>query len=396
LAQAANRRYTDWIVPVDASRDIGLVLAGGGARGAYQAGVLRALADCYPDLGIRILAGVSAGAINTAFLANHEGRFVDATEGLCELWSNLHTEDVVRVQPTRLLSNVVKWGVRLGSGGALQREHTHTGMVDSAPLREMLARVLGVAAGDNRLPGFERRLANGSLKALAITTTSYATGHAVTWVGGSAMERVHGVRQQRPCQLTLDHVLASSSLPLFFPAVRLPDGWHGDGGIRETAPLSPAIHLGADRILAISPRRNRSDVSPELELVDQYPPPAQILGILMNSIFLDMLDEDAKRLDRINQILLNGTPHDRQGFRPIRLLVVRPSADLGKMARDYEHELPSAFRYLTRGWGTRQANGSDALAMLMFEAAYTRKLVELGEADGHARAAEFRQFLEEP
>jgi NTE family protein len=370
-----------------------LVLAGGGARGAYQAGVLRALASRHPELQVPILAGVSAGAINTAFLANHTGSFLDATEALCELWSNLHTEDVVRVQPVKLLADVMRWGVRLGSGGALQGGHVHVGMVDPAPLRGTLQRVLGVAPDSPRLPGFERRLAAGKVKALAITTTNFATGHAVTWLGGGALERQHGVRVQRPCHIGLDHVLASCAIPLFFPAVRLEDGWHGDGGVRETAPLAPAIHLGADRILAISPRRNRINVSAELEFAERYPPPAQILGVLMNSIFLDMLDEDAKRLDRINRMLARVPVEEREGFRPIRLLVIRPSADLGKLAREYEHELPSGFRYLTRGWGTRQAQGSDALAMLMFEAAYTRRLVEIGEADGAARLDEFSEFL---
>jgi NTE family protein len=256
-----------------------------------------------------------------------------------------------------------------------------------------LRRVLGIEQDSNSLPGFERRLKNGQLKAMAITTTNYATGHAVTWLGGGSLERQHGVRVQRPCQLTLDHVLASCAIPLFFPAVRLADGWHGDGGVRETAPLAPAIHLGADRILAISPRRNRLNVSPEMQLIEQYPPPAQILGILMNSIFLDMLDEDAKRLENLNRTLSRLPFEEREGFRPIRLLVVRPSADLGKLAREYERELPSGFRYLTRGWGTQQAHGSDALAMLLFEAAYTRRLVEIGEADGAARLDEFSEFL---
>lgn len=375
------------------SNTLALVLAGGGARGAYQAGVLRALAERHPDLNVPILAGVSAGAINTAFLANFTGSFLEATEGLCELWSNLHTEDVLRVQPWKLLGDAMRWGIRLGTGGALQSEQTHTGMVDPAPLRATLKRVLGVPDGSTRLPGFEQRLASGQLKALALTTTHYATGHAVTWLGGASLERQHGVRVQRPCQIGLDHVLASCAIPLFFPAVHLADGWHGDGGVRETAPLSPAIHLGADRILAISPRRNRINVNPELELVEHYPPPAQILGILMNSIFLDMLDEDAKRLDRLNSMLQRLPEHEREGFRPIRLLVVRPSADLGRLAREYERELPSGFRYLTRGWGTRQAQGSDALAMLLFEAAYTRRLVEIGEADGTKRLDEFSEFL---
>jgi NTE family protein len=215
----------------------------------------------------------------------------------------------------------------------------------------------------------------------------------VTWVGGKCKEWHQGVRLQRPSQITLDHVLASAAIPLFFPAVRLADGWHGDGGIRQTAPLSPAVHLGADKILAISPRRNRGLVKLDPEDADRYPPPAQILGILMNSIFLDMLDHDAERMDRLNSLIERVPPEQRNGLRPIKLFNIRPTADLGKLAREFERELPRGFRYLTRGWGTKQSQGSDALAMLLFEAEYTRRLVEIGEADGEARLDEFSEFL---
>jgi NTE family protein len=369
------------------------VLAGGGARGAYQAGVLSALAKRHPNLRIPVMAGVSAGAINTAFLGNHEGSFAEATERLSDLWRNLRTDKVIRVQPGRLVGSALRWGIRLGAGGVLPPPEQGGGMVDPAPLRATLSALLGAHPETAILQGLERRLESGDVQSLAITTTSYATGHAVTWVGGKCKEWHQGVRLQRPSRITLDHVLASSAIPLFFPAVRLADGWHGDGGIRQTAPLSPAVHLGADKILAISPRRNRALVKLDPAHAERYPPPAQIVGILMNAIFLDMLDHDAERLERLNSLIDRVPPEERNGLRPIKLFNIRPTADLGKLASEFERELPRGFRYLTRGWGTKQSQGSDALAMLLFEAEYTRRLVEIGEADGEARLDEFSQFL---
>ncbi|MCA9603785.1 MAG: patatin-like phospholipase family protein, partial [Myxococcales bacterium] len=169
--------------------------------------------------------------------------------------------------------------------------------------------------------------------------------------------------------------------------------WHGDGGVRMTAPLSPALHLGAERILVVATRRARPRDIPESQLPEPYPPPAQIAGILMNAVFLDMLDYDAMNLDRVNELVRALPEEHRQGLRPVELLVIRPSMDLARLSREYEHLLPASFRFLTRGWGTRDLASPDTLSMLLFEAEYAKRLMELGESDASARMDEIARFV---
>lgn len=371
--------------------ELAIVLAGGGARAAYQAGVLRAVSRRFPDLTVPIFTGVSAGAINSAFLANHAGNFHDAVTELCELWGALRTDKVINVQFGRLLGRALGWGLRLGFGGRAPAPAAR-GMVDTAPLRTLLREVLCTGESTS-LPGVERKLASARLRALALTSTNYETGQAITWVAGSDPNWQRGVRQSRACRMSIDHVMASAAIPLFFPAVRLDDGWHGDGGVRQTAPLSPALHLGARRILAISPRRSRADVSGLVQQEPPYPPPAQILGILMNAVFLDNLDHDADAMQRLNDVLLGLAPEQRQGLIPVDLVVVRPSADIGRIAGEYEHTLPASFRYLLRGWGTQDAPASDSIAMLLFESEYTRRLMDIGERDGETRLPDIERLV---
>jgi NTE family protein len=191
----------------------------------------------------------------------------------------------------------------------------------------------------------------------------------------------------------VDHIMASAALPLFFPAVRIGDDWHGDGGIRLAAPLSPALHLGAGRIIAISTRYVGSRAEAEAPMTVGYPPPAQVLGVLMNAIFLDVIDQDVLRLERLNRLLRRLPEDQRDGLRIVDLLVLRPSRDLGRLARDYEPRLPRAFRVLTRALGTRQTLSPDALSLVMFQGDYLRRLIELGEEDAEARAEEIDRFI---
>jgi NTE family protein len=191
----------------------------------------------------------------------------------------------------------------------------------------------------------------------------------------------------------VDHVLASSALPFLFPAVQVDGAWYGDGGIRLTAPLSPAVHLGARRILAVSTRYARSRDEADRPAITSYPPPAQVAGVLYNAIFLDQLDSDAYQLRRINNLIAQLPKTQRDGLRHIELLMVRPSVDLGRLANEYEPELPRAFRFLTRGLGTRETRSNDLLSLLMFQNDYVTRLVELGEADAAARRPEIERFL---
>jgi NTE family protein len=188
-------------------------------------------------------------------------------------------------------------------------------------------------------------------------------------------------------------VLASSALPLFFPAVQVEDEWFGDGGIRLTAPLSPAVHLGARRILAISTRYGRNRAEADDPAVLGYPPPAQVAGVLLNAIFLDQFDGDALRLELLNKLVRSLPEGRRAGLREIELHMLRPSSDLGRLANEYEARLPRTFRFLTRGLGTRHTRSNDLLSLLMFQGDYLRALLELGERDGEARAGEIDRFL---
>lgn len=367
------------------------MLGGGGARAAYQAGVLQALSEELPNLRIPILTGVSAGALNATYLANTRASFAEAVLEMVELWSNIKSSDVITTRGAPLVANALRWGVRLFSGGSDPMPPTR-GMVDTDPLREFLVRKLS-ASPDGRLPGVEANLRAGQVEALAVTSTNYASGQAISWVAGEAAKMwERPLRRSERCAMTVDHIMASASLPLFFPAIKLGEHWHGDGGIRLTAPLSPALHLGANKILVISTRRVPAKSPAADANCSTYPAPAQILGTLMNAIFLDNLDFDAANLVRINE-LLECAQGELNDLRPVELLVVRPSADLAAIAGEHEFELPGALKFLTRGWGTRQTKTPDSLAMLLFESGYTRQLIELGRTDARAQMDALVAFI---
>ena len=377
------------------SSDLAIVMSGGGARAAYQVGFLRFLAKSYPNLSIDIITGVSAGAINAAFLACSPGNLEDRAQNLFTLWSQLRINDVFNVGTTDLAKRVLYWGFRLLSGGSNGRSLTAQGLVETDPLRQLLTNALN--AKDGVLTGIDKNLQEGNLKAVALTASSYTTGQSTTWVRGREIklwERAQ--RKSINCPLKVEHIMASAALPLFFPAVQVNEAWFGDGGIRLTAPLSPAVHLGADRILAISTRYPKRREEADLPAVDGYPPPAQVAGSLLNAIFLDQFDGDALRLERINQLISDLPEEQRGGFRPIELLVLRPSRDLGELANKFETSLPPAFRFLTRGLGTRETRSNDLLSLVMFQSDYLNHLLALGESDAHARKDEIAALLQLP
>ena len=367
-------------------------MTGGGARAAYQVGVLRYLARRHPALEVPYLTGVSAGAINAAYLAGRSGTFAEGVAGLEALWSQLRMEHVIRVGVPSLVARLLRWGLCLVSGGAGAVPQS---MVDTAPLRRFLEGHLCAGGGSHEIGCIGRNIASGRIEALAMTTTSYGSGRSTTWVQGRDVALWdRPLRTSAACTFTVDHVMASAALPLLFPAVRLEEEWHGDGGIREMAPLSPALHLGARRILAIATRSSALPSTPAASgAVGTYPPPARVAGLLLNAVFLDALDHDAIQMNRINEILERVPDPLRNGLRPVDLLVMRPSQDLGVIAAEHEPELPRFLRYLMRGWGTRQRQGSDPLALLMFEPGYVRRLIDLGERDAAARADEIERFL---
>lgn len=372
-----------------------LVLAGGGARAAYQVGCLRAIARRVPDYRPKILTGVSAGAINAAHLASHRGGFETAVESLCKLWLALDTEKVFRTEARHLLLNMGASALPLVSGGRLGKRRLR-GMVDTEPLRAYLESALHIEHGN--LKGVRQNIEDGLLDALAIITTNYETGRSTAWVESKIATDLGGgqLRVERG-RIGLAHIMASSALPLFFPAVAIGHAWHGDGGIRLTAPLSPALHLGATRILAVSPRMRPPDPAtlPTLPELPDYPSPGQIGGVLMNAVFLDALDYDALQMNRINRLLESIPEASRTAaaLRPVDVLVLRPSCDLGALARKNEFRLPRAFRFFEKGLTNSHAKSSDVLSMVIFEPEFLRELIDLGERDTLARGDEIEAFL---
>ena len=376
-----------------AHSDLGVVMGGGGARAAYQVGFLRHAAKHSPDLQIPFIHGVSAGAINAAVLASHHGTFAQAVDELSTLWRDLTVDQVFRIDTRSLLLNSIRWLGRLGGGGVRSDLLNVRSLVDTSPLDAYLSEALH--AVDRELTGVQYNLDHRGLEAFAVTTTSYSTGSSVTWLQGREIETwKRPQRATRRANITVDHIMASAALPLLFPAIQLDGDWYGDGGIRLTAPLSPALHLGARKIIAISNRYDRNRQEFNNTSIRGYPPPAQVAGVLLNAVFLDLLDHDALRLERLNRLVEALPESQRHGLEPVELLVLRPSVDLGRLASQFEIKLPRSIRFLTRGLGTRETDSPDMLSLILFQPDYVNTLMEIGEADAASRHEEIIEFLE--
>jgi len=357
------------------SSDFALVLSGGGARASYQVGVVAALAEKNPDLLFPIITGVSAGAINAAFLAGHAGSLKNAITALQGHWLRLTPETVYRFKTVKL----ARWALRLMTQFALRRLEglrTVRGVMDMRPLSRFLAEIID-------FPGIEANVVSGRIRAVALTATSYTTGQTVTFVQGIQDIRVWE-RAQRAAvytRLTLGHVMASSAIPLIFPAVKIGESFYGDGSVSQTAPLSPAVHLGARRILAVGMRSRHTTriVTPDAE----YPTTAQVMALLFNAVFLDAIDSDAERLERMNRVI-SLVPPDREipdGLRAVEFLMLRPSRDLGTLAEGMRYNLPPTFERVIQSMGGKGEGAQDFLSYLLFDPEYTGLLMELGYED---------------
>lgn len=383
--------------PAKPSSKTALVLAGGGARAAYQVGALLAIRDLLPDVGRRgenpfsILCGTSAGAINIAALACKQDDFSMATETLAKVWRNISAGQVYRSSPRDILRSGLGSLSTIVLGG--MRRPKPRSLLDNAPLRELLGKWLD-------LGNIGRSLADGSLHAVSLTASGYTSGESVSFFqalpGVATWKRTHrfGCRSQ----LTLDHLMASSAIPFVFPAVRINREFFGDGSMRQLAPLSPAIHLGADRILVIGAGRLFED--PPRQRSTTYPTFAQIAGHALSSIFLDSLAVDIERLQRINRTLagLSALSDDQRQhldvpLRPIRSLVISPSAGLDALATQHASALPRAIRFVLHGVGAMHRRGGSLVSYLLFESTYTGALIELGYQDTLAMRDEVCAFL---
>ena len=372
-------------------RRVALVLSGGGARAAYQVGVLRAISELrgrVPGNPFPILCGTSAGAINATALAVFADNYNIAVRKLIRIWRNFHVGDVYRAETLDFLRTGLRWGGALTFGWLLRQ--TPRSLLDNTPLRGLLERVLDFAS-------IEAAIGRGDLRALSVTASGYSSGESLAFFQG-APELQPWRRAQRlgvRAQLDVCHVMASAALPFVFPAVKIHREYFGDGSMRQLAPVSPAIHLGADRILVIGAGRTAEEG--RMRAVGGYPSPAQIAGHALSSIFLDTLEVDLERLARINDTVsrLDETRRAEAGIalRPIECLVIQPSQRLDTIAARHAHSLPMQLRIVLRGLGTLRRDGSTLLSYLLFEPGFTRALIELGYHDAMTRAGELRRFL---
>ena len=372
----------------DASSPSALVLGGGGARAAYQTGVLCYVGEAFPHTSMPLMTGVSAGSINAAHLAADPCAWTHRTARLTSYWEDLTTDDVFSARSLWTLGRSL---VR----GTPSPKQT---LLDTAPLRAYLDERLPTDDA-GQLTGVADNLDAGRLEGLAISTSNYATLQTVTWVQGCSMqdwERPN--RIGRRTELGLDHVMASTALPLIFPAVRLQDAWYGDGGLRMLDPLAPAIHMGADRLFVISTRYERSQAeASRTPRASAYPSLFQMMGILANVLMLDVLEHDAAVLRRVNRLVRRLRPEKRAGLQPIDLLVLRPSVDLGALAGDYTVDIGGAMGALLNFVEWQADPPPDWLSMLLFTPDYLHRLLEVGYNDAkrqHDRIEAF--FAREP
>lgn len=384
--------FTPRLVTEERRGDLAVMLTGGGARAAYQVGLIKGIARHFPRLRFDIITGVSAGAINAAYLASKPGTLGQKAEQLDRMWCELSCDSIYEFQWKAFVPFRSMLASISPKKNPLAQSKPHA-LVDTTPLRDLLCRILNVAPG-RPVPGIEENIRSGDLTALALMTIDYSTGQTVRWVQGRISD-VHEAPNRRTAitKFTIEHVLASAALPFVFPAVSIDGEWHGDGGIRLAAPLSSAVHLGARRIIAMSTGYQPTPEEAVRSEISGYPPAAQILNQLVNAIFLDAIDEDVVRMQRMNEMIRKLPPSERDGLKPIDLLVLRPSVDLGKLAGDYEHLLPRKIKLLVRSLGAKETESPDFISLLMFEPEYTRRIIEIGQADVEDRLPEIRDFL---
>lgn len=373
----------------------GLILSGGGARAAYQVGVLAGIADLLPYGAINpfpVIVGTSAGAINAVKLASDAMRFRVAVHQLTLFWQNFRSHQVLRSDWPGVIRQASRFVGKslLGLGSQVP-----VALLNSAPLRDLLNERMD-------LSGIDQAIEAQHLRAVAVTAFGYESGQAVTFYQGkgSIEPWLRHRRVGLPSRLTVDHLLASSAIPLLFAPVKVEQEYFGDGAVRQSAPISPALHLGANRVLVIGVSGNPRGVQaqPQVHRVTtgNQPSMAQISGHLLNSTFIDSLEGDIELLERLNGLsaLLPDEQARRQpGMAPVEVLVISPSRPLDEIAARHRHELPPALRTFLRGPGATKTSGASVLSYLLFEAGYCSELIELGRHDAKVQSEDLKRFL---
>lgn len=368
-----------------ADRDA-LVLSGGGARGAYQVGVLKAIAEWLPadaPCPFEVLVGTSAGALNAAAIGARAHSLREAVQSLEAVWANFRVEQVVQSNSFTMLRSGLHWMVSLLSAGWIAKPPRS--LFDTTPLYELLTRAVPL----DQIPV---QIAAGRLHALAVATTSYTTGQAVAFFDGT--DDVDGwnraSRAGRRRHIDLDVLMASAAIPFIFPAWSIDGNHYGDGAMRQLAPLSPAVHLGANRVFVIGTRGSAAATPPTGAIAQAPPSPGHLLGFVLDSLFTDGLSIDLERLNQINRLIVAAghTEH-----RPIRATVIQPSVDPTAIAMKHERRMPRSIRTLLRTMGAYEARGGLLISYLLFDKSYTCELMAMGYADAQARRAEIVPYL---
>ena len=369
-----------------------LVLPGGGARGAFQVGVLKALAELVPKGTVnpfRVISGTSAGAVTAVVLAAKARRFKIAVAELEEVWGNFRCQDVYKTDQLTMLKSSLRWFGAIVTGGLIGMPHS---LLDNSPLRALLNRNL-------RFSRIQDALNCGWLDAVAVTAAGYSTAQSHTFFESTdehrewSRTRRAGVRGQ----LDLDHLMASIAVPMIFPPVYIGDEYFGDGAMRQATPLSPAIHLGADRILVVGIRNEVADKAPEPNEHQDPPSFGHIAGYMLDTLFMDGLYSDLERMTRINQLIDAVPEGQRHGalkeMRPIDTMVVVPSEDMRDIAYRHYEQMPIALRALLRGIGGKRPRENRLISYLLFEQSFTRELIELGFNDAMRVKDELLDFV---
>lgn len=372
---------------------IGLILSGGGARAAYQVGVLKAISELLPKNATNpfpIICGTSAGAINSAALAIYGANYHEAVKRMLRIWTSFRTEKVYRADLIGIIKSGAHWLAALFVGGL--GKYNPTFLLDRAPLRKLLNKYMPCER-------IQESIDKGVIEALGITASGYASGQSVTFYQGQ--ESIESWRRVRRLgarsEITVDHLMASSAIPFIFSAVKVDREFFGDGSMRQTAPLSPALHLGAERILVIGVT-NDDDLEAARIKDPGYPSLAQIASHILNSIFLDSMEADIERLNRINKTVSLVPSHHLEEagsvLRQVEALVIAPSEDLQEIALKHAYRLPRTIRFLLRGIGAFNNSGASLVSYLLFEKFYTRQLISLGYADTMQRKEEVIKFMQ--